>query len=107
MTRGERRRRPHAPGMSSTTGARQLSNIAGNTNPILCSRCKKKGHEPRECKAAWHKAWPGEYVTRLGIRFPDGSAMEYVAPLSEKLGKELFAFYERACAENVKRAKCK
>lgn len=54
-----------------------------------CGKCGKPGHVPKDCKVTWRKAWPGQYVTKLGIRYPDGSAVEVILPLSEDLGKRL------------------
>ncbi len=50
-----------------------------------CGKCNKSGHVPRECKATWRKAWPGQYVTSLGIRWPDGSSQNVSDVIADKL----------------------
>lgn len=60
-----------------------------STATVPCSKCGKSGHIPRECRVVWHRAWPGRYVTKLGIRYPDGSRAELTVPLPVDLGERL------------------
>lgn len=62
--------------------------------PPKCTKCNGHDHVAKDCRVTWRKAWPGRWVMRLGLRTPNGTAMELTIPLGDALSKQALTLWD-------------